>query len=193
MHFERIARVGVWAAVLILVMTACDTQVPRSPKAASTQASVSSTNTPTPSDKFSKTTTNENSQTASAARRSNSGTASAAKTTSTEKPTSPSSTSSPASSSANAATGCRAMQFGAFLASGGGYPRCSYTATKTGGYVAQGQWWVTIKRGGTAIELGSDKDPSCSETGLIQPGDEVTARVGPGGYNEILVGDDAHC
>lgn len=75
---------------------------------------------------------------------------------------------------------------------GSGGP-CSYTATKPGGYVGQGVWWITIKRGQSTIEVDYSKDPYCSQTGFIHPGDEVTARVERVGFNTISVGDDAHC
>lgn len=99
--------------------------------------------------------------------------ASAEKPTTTASPTPGRSPTSPPKSS----SGCSTWEGGAPGVGFGGGPSCSYTATKPGGYVGQGGWSVTIKRGETTIEVDHVNDPSCSQTGFIHPGDHVTARL----------------
>lgn len=91
-------------------------------------------------------------------------------------------------------SGCSTWEGGTIGVGFGGGPSCSYTAANSGGYLGQGQWRITIKRGENTIEIDSNRDPSCSQTGVIHPEDEVTAWVAMySGYNSISVGEDAHC
>jgi len=92
----------------------------------------------------------------------------------------------------------------------GDWPRCSYTASRSGGHRADpntefeitltgGDGYQRVIRGGCVPQRptckATDDAPSCAE-GIIRPGDEVDVRIhntaedGPG---RVAVGDDIRC
>jgi len=54
---------------------------------------------------------------------------------------------------------------------------CTYKATRQGGYAAHGTWSVKVKRGLITTTYSSPTKPSC-QTGVILPGDTITATAG---------------
>lgn len=75
---------------------------------------------------------------------------------------------------------------------------CRYTASKPGGYQAQGVWDIRIERGNSVIVRSSASgDAPCSASGFIHAGDVVTATVDKdtvqSGYSRIWVGNPYHC
>jgi hypothetical protein len=77
------------------------------------------------------------------------------------------------------------------------YPNCSYTATRTGGYVARGDWVIEITRNGATFTADSKKNAACAALGFIQPGDQVRALLQAGANSPtdwfVRVGDTHHC
>ena len=72
-------------------------------------------------------------------------------------------------------------------------PRCSYKATKPGGYEGAGTWTIEIRRNGATIYLDSTTSPRCARPGVIQPGDDVVAHLGirqaDGSYTNASAGE----
>lgn len=112
-----------------------------------------------------------------------------------------------APSSPPAAEGCRAegYEYGVYDGNGGfgtgGYPTCTYVATRAAGYRTHGtKWRIEIRRGGRFVDArrGGTDDPPCAPLGTIEPGDEVQVWVQAGAETAadpewIEAGPDAHC
>lgn len=59
---------------------------------------------------------------------------------------------------------------------------CSYTATRTGGFVAAGNWSITVTRGTTVVFSRSGANKGSCHLATTQPGDVVRIAVfSPGG------------
>lgn len=68
----------------------------------------------------------------------------------------------------------------------GGATTAGYVAENPGGYLATGEWRVTITRAGQVIELSSAWNDYCGPIGVIQPGDEVRGSItGPGSMLQV--------
>ena len=80
---------------------------------------------------------------------------------------------------------------GVHVASGGANS-AGYIAEEAGGYVASGDWRLTITRGGQVIELDSASSEDCGRTGLILPGDEVRGSIS-GPSSSLRVGETFTC
>jgi hypothetical protein len=60
---------------------------------------------------------------------------------------------------------------------GPGVKQASYRSTASGGYLAKGEWSLTIVRDGKTINYASGSSPACGDNGTIRPGDRVLAEI----------------
>jgi hypothetical protein len=75
------------------------------------------------------------------------------------------------------------------------YGECLMDSTVRAGFVAHGQFSITIRRGGQTIRLSGNGGKHCGGVGTIRKGDEVDAVVSSHGtrVSSIVISPYSHC